>query len=334
MRSSSSCIRWPWKGCGASARSPRPNCTAAASARSVRSPQLGEPTLIALLGKGSGRHLSCAGAQPGPASGAGRAGGDGRSARNVRSAGSGGHLPSSMSCCSAWSIGSRRRMRDADRRGRTVMLRFRFDDFTRATRSHTLPRPTAQTPELLAAIARPDGCGRSDHRRTRPDPVGHLDRRISTARTMRCNWSCRSANSPPPPWIRRWTTYVIGSVRKRSPAASSRSRHRLDHADAAGLIAARRIKCRGACGVVVHAGCRDVIPNYRWPISAGGSVIGYYVATATHTSPLPSVVGASCSRPPPLGTGPYPPGWPRSRMNRINSPVDWTAWRRAAAHPQ
>ena len=31
-------------------------------------------------------------------------------------------------------------MRAADRVGRTVVLRLRFDDFTRATRSHTLPR--------------------------------------------------------------------------------------------------------------------------------------------------------------------------------------------------
>ena len=36
-----------------------------------------------------------------------------------------------------------RRMRTADRVGRTVTLRFRFDDFTRATRSHSLPSPTA-----------------------------------------------------------------------------------------------------------------------------------------------------------------------------------------------
>ena len=43
-------------------------------------------------------------------------------------------------------------MRDADRRGRTVMLRLRFDDFSRATRSHTLPRSTSQTPEVLGAI--------------------------------------------------------------------------------------------------------------------------------------------------------------------------------------
>ncbi|MGK0275847.1 MAG: DNA polymerase-4 [Ilumatobacter sp.] len=38
-----------------------------------------------------------------------------------------------------------RRMRTADRVGRTVTLRFRFDDFKRATRSHSLPSPTAAT---------------------------------------------------------------------------------------------------------------------------------------------------------------------------------------------
>ena len=39
----------------------------------------------------------------------------------------------------------------ADRVGRTVVLRLRFDDFSRATRSQTLPRPTAHTGTILAA---------------------------------------------------------------------------------------------------------------------------------------------------------------------------------------
>jgi len=43
-----------------------------------------------------------------------------------------------------------RRMRAAGRVGRTVVLRLRFGDFSRATRSHTLPRPTAQTLTILA----------------------------------------------------------------------------------------------------------------------------------------------------------------------------------------
>jgi DNA polymerase-4 len=42
------------------------------------------------------------------------------------------------------------RMRKAERVGRTVTLRFRFDDFTRATRSHTTPAPTAETAPVLA----------------------------------------------------------------------------------------------------------------------------------------------------------------------------------------
>ena len=36
--------------------------------------------------------------------------------------------------------------------GRTVVLRLRFGDFSRATRSHTLRRPTAQTQEILVAM--------------------------------------------------------------------------------------------------------------------------------------------------------------------------------------
>ncbi len=43
-----------------------------------------------------------------------------------------------------------RRMRTARRVGRTVVLRLRFDDFSRATRSHTLPCATADTQTILA----------------------------------------------------------------------------------------------------------------------------------------------------------------------------------------
>jgi DNA polymerase-4 len=44
-----------------------------------------------------------------------------------------------------------RRLRASRRVGRTVTLRFRFDDFSRATRSHTLQHSTAQTQIVLAA---------------------------------------------------------------------------------------------------------------------------------------------------------------------------------------
>jgi DNA polymerase IV len=45
-----------------------------------------------------------------------------------------------------------RRMRKGGRVGRTVILRLRWGDFTRATRSRTLPRPTASTATLLVAL--------------------------------------------------------------------------------------------------------------------------------------------------------------------------------------
>jgi DNA polymerase IV len=44
-----------------------------------------------------------------------------------------------------------RRMRASGRTGRTVVLRLRFDDYSRATRSHTLPRATASTDGILTA---------------------------------------------------------------------------------------------------------------------------------------------------------------------------------------
>jgi DNA polymerase-4 len=42
------------------------------------------------------------------------------------------------------------RMRAAGRTGRTVTLRLRFNDFGRATRSHTLPWATSSTQTILA----------------------------------------------------------------------------------------------------------------------------------------------------------------------------------------
>ncbi|MBV8964990.1 MAG: DNA polymerase IV [Mycobacteriaceae bacterium] len=47
-----------------------------------------------------------------------------------------------------------RRMRAAGRTGRTVVLRMRFDDFGRATRSHTLAQATSSTELLLVAARR------------------------------------------------------------------------------------------------------------------------------------------------------------------------------------
>jgi DNA polymerase-4 len=47
-----------------------------------------------------------------------------------------------------------RRLRSAERTGTTVVLRLRFDDFTRSTTSHTLPRPTDNTGVVLDTARR------------------------------------------------------------------------------------------------------------------------------------------------------------------------------------
>ena len=45
-----------------------------------------------------------------------------------------------------------RRLRGAGRVGATIVLRLRFDDFSRASRSHTLPQATAETATILATV--------------------------------------------------------------------------------------------------------------------------------------------------------------------------------------
>ncbi len=113
--------------------------------------ELGEPTLIAMLGKGSGRHLHALAHNQDP-----RRVQVGRRRRSIgaqRALGRSRRTPADLDVVLLGLVDRvTQRMRDADRRGRTVVLRMRFDDFTRATRSRTLPRPTSQTPQLLAAV--------------------------------------------------------------------------------------------------------------------------------------------------------------------------------------
>ena len=80
------------------------------------------------------------------------AGGAGRWARSTRSA-AGPARARELDAIAAELVDRvTRRMRAADRAGRTVVLRLRFGDFSRITRSHTLPRATAQTEPILATV--------------------------------------------------------------------------------------------------------------------------------------------------------------------------------------
>jgi DNA polymerase-4 len=111
--------------------------------------ELAEAALVSMLGRASGRHLHALAhnRDPRPVQMRRRRGSIG-SQRAL------GRSPRSHDAVDAILIGLVdrvcRRMRAAHRVGRTVVLRLRFDDFSRATRSHTLPHATAETWPILA----------------------------------------------------------------------------------------------------------------------------------------------------------------------------------------
>jgi DNA polymerase-4 len=112
--------------------------------------QLAEPVLVALLGRASGRHLHALAHNRDP-----RPVLVGRRRGSIGSQRALGRSYKTRDEIDAYLAGLvdrvTRRLRKADRTCRTLVLRLRFDDFARATRSHTLPRATASTPIILAA---------------------------------------------------------------------------------------------------------------------------------------------------------------------------------------
>ena len=111
--------------------------------------QVPEPALVAMLGRAVGRQLHALAHNRDP--------------RRVRTGRRRGSIGSQ--CALGWSRRSSEevdailiglvervtgRMRKARRVGRTVVLRVRFTDFGRATRSHTFAHPTAETATVLA----------------------------------------------------------------------------------------------------------------------------------------------------------------------------------------
>jgi DNA polymerase-4 len=111
---------------------------------------LREGELVAILGRAAGRHLHALAHNRDPRPVDVR-----RRRRSIGSQRALGRSPRSADDVDAILVGLvdrvTRRMRAAGRVGRTVVLRVRFGDFSRATRSHTLPRATAETETVLAA---------------------------------------------------------------------------------------------------------------------------------------------------------------------------------------
>jgi DNA polymerase IV len=113
--------------------------------------ELAEGTLVALLGRATGRklHALAHNRDPRPV----------QAHRRRRSMGAQralGRSPTSLENLDVALVGLvdrvTGRMRVAGRVGRTVVLRLRFDDFSRATRSHTLPHATASTQAILTTV--------------------------------------------------------------------------------------------------------------------------------------------------------------------------------------
>ena len=112
--------------------------------------RLPENALVSIVGRAAGRHLHALAHNRDPR----RV----RSGRRRRSMGTqhalGRRSPRSWEALDANLVGLvdrlARRLRAAGRVCRTVVLRLRFEDFSRATRSTTLAEPTAQTQKILA----------------------------------------------------------------------------------------------------------------------------------------------------------------------------------------
>ncbi|TDP91079.1 DNA polymerase-4 [Labedaea rhizosphaerae] len=110
--------------------------------------ELGESYLVSVLGRGVGRHLFALAhnRDPRPV----QVGRRRRSMGAQRALGSRPRQPAELDDILTGLIDKlARRLRGANRVCRTVTLRLRFHDFTRATRSHTMPAPTAGTAMIL-----------------------------------------------------------------------------------------------------------------------------------------------------------------------------------------
>ena len=112
--------------------------------------ELTEEAMVAILGRATGRHIHALANNRDP-----RRVRAGRRRRSIGSQSALGRSSRTHSGLDAVVVALvdrvTRRMRASGRAGRTVMLRLRFADFTRATRSRTLSQPTAHTQTILAA---------------------------------------------------------------------------------------------------------------------------------------------------------------------------------------
>ena len=171
-----------------------------------------EDELIAILGRAGGRRRARDGASAATAAACGP--GAGRRSFGAQSAlGRRGRSADELDAVLVGLVDRvTRRMRAKGAAGRSVTLRLRFSDFSRATRSHTLPRPTARMGAVLAALrlllaaAMPMIDKRGDHAARRHDL-----RPRTAASSSSCRWTATTRRCS----TRRSTTCASASARTR-----------------------------------------------------------------------------------------------------------------------
>jgi DNA polymerase IV len=142
-----------------------------------------ETALATVVGRAAGRHLHALAHNRDPRPVERR-----RRRRSIGSQRALGRRPRSAADLDAVLLGLAdrvtRRMRAAGRVGRTVVLRLRFDDFSRATRSHTMNRATAETQTILAALRDLVGAATPEIRRRGLTLVGIAVTNLDDDRTL------------------------------------------------------------------------------------------------------------------------------------------------------
>jgi DNA polymerase-4 len=142
-----------------------------------------ETALATIVGRAAGRHLHALAHNRDPRPVERR-----RRRRSIGSQRALGRRPRSAAEVDAVLVGLAdrvtRRMRAAGRVGRTVVLRLRFDDFSRATRSHTMPRATAETQTILATLRDLVGAATPEIRRRGLTLVGTAVTNLDDERTL------------------------------------------------------------------------------------------------------------------------------------------------------
>jgi predicted alpha/beta-hydrolase family hydrolase len=185
-----------------------------------------------------------------------------------------------------------RRMRTARRVGRTVVLRLRFDDFSRATRSHTLPRATAGTGTILAAAAGSWPAPRRDQRQGITlvgVAVTSLDDECSIQLVLPFDRDVEARSTRP--------GRGAGALRVERDHARRAARPRPGTGDAAaaglGPVKAVHHPLVTRSGWTRHTGLRRASPRSRGP--RGALVLGHGAGGGVNARDLVAATGAALS---------------------------------------